>query len=114
MVAVAKCKPRASRLTFRLHLTSVAADTAVSMTPSWTQSETPPESQSHASRLLQPLRCHARRDKEHQEEEPETRCVASLVTIANWLNSKYIIGVKKGRKKGVTAMIEEARREGLL
>jgi Domain of unknown function (DUF6362) len=42
------------------------------------------------------------------------RWVAALITIANRLNSKYIIGVKTGRKKGVTATIDEARRDGVL
>jgi hypothetical protein len=42
------------------------------------------------------------------------RWVAALITITNRLNSKYLAGVKKGRKKGVTATIDEARREGLL
>ena len=42
------------------------------------------------------------------------RWVASLITIANRLNSKFIHGVKRGRKKGVTATIDEARRQGLL
>jgi hypothetical protein len=42
------------------------------------------------------------------------RWVAALITIANRLNSKYIVGRKTGRKKGVTATIDEARREGVL
>jgi hypothetical protein len=42
------------------------------------------------------------------------RWVASLITIANRLNSKYIVSSTKSRKKGVTATIDEARREGLL
>jgi hypothetical protein len=42
------------------------------------------------------------------------RWVAALITIANRLNSKYIVTGAKARKKGVTAIIDEARREGLL
>jgi hypothetical protein len=42
------------------------------------------------------------------------RWVAALVTIANRLNCKYAVGLKRGRRKGVTATIDEARREGVL
>jgi hypothetical protein len=42
------------------------------------------------------------------------RWVAALITIANRLNSKYIVTGAKARKKGVTAIIDEARRDGLL
>lgn len=42
------------------------------------------------------------------------RWVAALITIANRLNSKYIASSAKGRKKGITATIDEARRDGLL
>jgi len=42
------------------------------------------------------------------------RWVAALITIANRLNCKFSHGVSKGRKKGVTATIDEARRQGLL
>lgn len=41
------------------------------------------------------------------------RWVAALITIANRLNCKYIKRVKTGRKKGVTATIDEARRDGV-
>jgi hypothetical protein len=42
------------------------------------------------------------------------RWAAALITVANRLNSKFVVGEKKGRKKGVAATIDEARREGLL
>ncbi len=42
------------------------------------------------------------------------RWVAALITISNRLNSKYVIGSTRGRKKGVTATIDQARRDGLL
>jgi hypothetical protein len=42
------------------------------------------------------------------------RWAAALITVANRLNAKFVVGEKKGRKKGVTATIDEARREGLL
>lgn len=42
------------------------------------------------------------------------RWVASLITIANRLNFRFIASSAKGRKKGITATIDEARRDGLL
>jgi hypothetical protein len=41
------------------------------------------------------------------------RWAASLIVVANRLNSKFVVSEKKGRKKGIAATIDEARREGL-